>query len=46
MVKFLLDRGSNIDQKDKDGEFVFSIHLCMSIAINLLFINVKICHYI
>ena len=29
VVELLLDRGADIDQKDKYGEFILFIHLCI-----------------
>ncbi len=33
MVELLLDRGANIDQKDRDGEFILSSYLCIYLKI-------------
>ena len=35
VVELLLDRGANIDQEDKYGEFILSISLCIHFMINL-----------
>ncbi len=37
VVELLLDRGANIDQKDRNGEFILSISLCIYCTINLPF---------
>ena len=36
VVQHLLDRGSNIVQKNKFGEFILSIYLCIYFTIKLL----------
>ncbi len=37
VVELLLDRGANIDQEDRNGEFISSIYLCINNTINLPF---------
>ncbi len=37
VVELLLDRGANIDQKDKYGEIILSIYICIYHTINLPF---------
>ena len=34
VVELLLDRGANIDQEDKRGEFILSIYLCIYLKIS------------
>ena len=37
VVQLLLDRGSNIDQKNNEGECILSIYLCIHHTIHLTF---------
>ncbi len=55
VVQLFLDRGANIDQKDKFGEFIFSIYLCIHHTINwslrksiylLLYLMVYVSNYV
>ncbi len=46
VVKILLDRGANIDQKDEDGEFINQFIYVIIIQLICLCVNLPICHYI